>query len=412
MDNISDKNTETIDNLELFANKNKVGDPNKNESEVITIKPENLKEDDFNLDKLLGNMDEPVNTSTNTSSINVNLGDELKLDDLKIDSMNEVKLEDNIFSLNNQPKTDTPSNTSTNTEFLSTSTEPKPVPASSFSYEPSVKVNYDSVPKTEKEIKREKFELLCNLERFETRGIKVSKIFSMDSDYEEMKQEYERIKRKLEVDKSIKFQQKMLIAFVTGIEFLNNKFDPANIHLDGWSESVHENLNDYDDIFEELHEKYKEKAKMAPELRLLITLVGSGFMFHLTQSIFKTTLPGVGDIMKQNPDLMNQFAKAAASSMGESSGMGAGLGNLMGDFMEDRTQQRTRNHSRGEMKGPPNIDEILNKVNTKGKTRIDIDNLSSISESDIDNIKNIDLERKRRKYTGGSDNQNEVTLDI
>ena len=52
----------------------------------------------------------------------------------------------------------------------------------------------------------------------------------MESDYDEMKQEYERIKRKLDVDKSIKFQQ-MLIAFVTGIEFLNNKFDPA-IHLD------------------------------------------------------------------------------------------------------------------------------------------------------------------------------------
>ena len=126
MDNLSNKNTETIDNLELFANKNKVGDPNKNESELITIKPENLKEDDFNLDKLLGNIDEPVNNTKDTNSISVNLGEELKLDDLKLDSMNEVKLEDNIFSINNQPKTDTPSNTSTNTEFLSTSTESKP----------------------------------------------------------------------------------------------------------------------------------------------------------------------------------------------------------------------------------------------------------------------------------------------
>ena len=108
-------------------------------------------------------------------------------------------------------------------------------------------------------------------------------------------------------------------------------------------------------IFLKNYEKYKEKAKMAPEIRLLITLVGSGFMFHLTQSIFKTSLPGVGDIMKQNPDLMNQFAKAAASSMGDSSGLGAGLGNLMGDFMDDRTEQRTRNHSRGEMKGPPTL---------------------------------------------------------
>ena len=38
-----------------------------------------------------------------------------------------------------------------------------------------------------------------------------------------------------------------------------------------------------------------------------------GFMFHLTQTLFKTSLPGVGDIMKQ-PDLMNQFGRAAAGS--------------------------------------------------------------------------------------------------
>ena len=56
----------------------------------------------------------------------------------------------------------------------------------------------------------------------------------------------------------------MLIALVTGIEFLNTKFDPFDIKLEGWSENVHENVNDYDDVFEELHEKYKSKAQMAP----------------------------------------------------------------------------------------------------------------------------------------------------
>ena len=83
----------------------------------------------------------------------------------------------------------------------------------------------------------------------------------------------------------------MLIAFVTAIEFLNNKFDPADLKLDGWSESVHENVHDYDDVFEELHEKYKEKASMAPELKLMLMLGGSGFMFHLTNTMFKSSLP-------------------------------------------------------------------------------------------------------------------------
>ena len=62
----------------------------------------------------------------------------------------------------------------------------------------------------------------------------------MEFDFTEMKREFERITRKMEIDKSVRFQRKMLIAFVTAIEFMNTKFDPLDLKLDGWSESVHE----------------------------------------------------------------------------------------------------------------------------------------------------------------------------
>jgi hypothetical protein len=68
---------------------------------------------------------------------------------------------------------------------------------------------------------------------------------------------------------SCKFQGKMLMAAITGLEFLNNKFDPFDIKLEGWGEQINENIQDYDEIFAELHEKYKSKAKMSPELKLL-----------------------------------------------------------------------------------------------------------------------------------------------
>ena len=128
------------------------------------------------------------------------------------------------------------------------------------------------------------------------------------------KEEFDRLTRRRECDQSVKFQRKMLIALVTAVEFLNTKFDPFDVKLEGWSESVHENVYDYDDVFEELHEKYQSKSKMAPELKLLFMLGGSGFMFHLTNTMFKSSLPGMGDIMKQNPDLARQFAQATASS--------------------------------------------------------------------------------------------------
>ena len=40
-------------------------------------------------------------------------------------------------------------------------------------------------------------------------------------------------------------------------------------------EAVSENIEEYDDVFGELHEKYGSKAKMAPELKLLFMCYGS-----------------------------------------------------------------------------------------------------------------------------------------
>ena len=40
-------------------------------------------------------------------------------------------------------------------------------------------------------------------------------------------------------------------------------------------ESVHENVHDYDDVFEELHEKYKVVQMASPRLKLLLMLGGS-----------------------------------------------------------------------------------------------------------------------------------------
>ena len=117
---------------------------------------------------------------------------------------------------------------------------------------------------------------------------------------------------------------------ITGIEFLNNKFDPFDLKLDGWSEQINENVDDYDEIFAELHEKYKSKAKMAPELKLLFQLGGSAIMLHMTNTMFKSAMPGMDDIMRQNPELMKQFTQAAVNTMSQSS---PNFGNFMGDMM-------------------------------------------------------------------------------
>jgi len=131
----------------------------------------------------------------------------------------------------------------------------------------------------------------------------------------------------------------MLMAVINGIEFLNNKFDPFDIKLDGWSDQINENLNDYDEIFSELHEKYKTKASMAPELKLLFQLGGSAMMVHMTNTMFKSAMPGMDDILRQNPDLMRSFQNAAVNSMAQTSpGFSGFMTGLMNPEMQTPQQ--------------------------------------------------------------------------
>jgi len=177
-----------------------------------------------------------------------------------------------------------------------------------------------SQPKMSKEeLLREKFKYLRKLEALEKKGVELSKKYSMDSPLEEMQGEYETIMDEKVKQKSVKFQGNMMMAIINGIEFLNNRFDPFDIKLDGWSEQINENISDYDDIFGELYEKYKSRASLAPELKLMFQLGGSAMMVHMTNTMFKSAMPGMDDILRQNPDLMRSFQNAAVNSMAQSS---------------------------------------------------------------------------------------------
>jgi Family of unknown function (DUF5767) len=195
---------------------------------------------------------------------------------------------------------------------------------------------------SKEELLREKFKFLRKLEALEQKGVNLTKKYSMESPLAEMQGEYEMIMEEKTKQNSVKFQGNMLMACINGIEFLNNRFDPFDVKLDGWSEQVNENMTDYDDVFGELYEKYKSKASMAPELKLLFQLGGSAMMVHMTNTMFKSAMPGMDDILRQNPDLMRQFQTAAVNSMSQQS---PGFSGFMNNMMNPEPQVP--------MSGPP-----------------------------------------------------------
>ena len=242
------------------------------------------------------------------------------------------------------------------------------------------------------EERKKKIDLINKLNRLETKGYTLSKHFSMDNTLEEIQLEYDRLVDAKNLEGSIRFQRQCLMGAVTGMEFLNGKFNPFDWQLDGWSESVHENVEDYDEVFEELYDKYKGRGNMPPEAKLLMTLVGSGFMFHMSNSFFRQKMAGMGpeDIFRSNPDLAKQFAAAAAQQAGPGFGnfMGAAMGvpqqgppmgmpqmpqgpgafyqasNGMGSppmpqMPQSMAAQNAQSVQRREMRGPSGVDDIL-----------------------------------------------------
>lgn len=219
--------------------------------------------------------------------------------------------------------------------------------------------------KEKKDPKQEKQEILLKLLALEKKGVELTKKYSMASKLSDLRFELELHQGNMEKEMSVKFQQKILMAAVTGLEFANKKFDPIGAKLDGWSESVMDNLDDYESVFERLHEKYKTRAELPPELQLLVTLAGSAFMFHVTKSLFSSALPS-GDNGLQNSEIMKNIAAAMSKSSGpqakpnsnEISGPSMNLANMMRD--DDSISNSTVETSK----------EV--KINEKGKRAINI----------------------------------------
>lgn len=235
--------------------------------------------------------------------------------------------------------------------------------------------------------KKEKSDYLNKLQRLEAKGFPVARKFTMDNSLDEVKTEYFRLVDARQLETSIKFQRQMLMGAITGMEWLNGRFDPFDIKLDGWSENVHENVEDFDEIFEELYDKYKDRGKMSPEMRLIMAVGGSGFMCHVSNSFFRSKMPSMDDVLKNNPMLARQMAQAAAAQAGPGFGnfMGMAMGvpqqgnggppqdpnvAATGAFfgasssvqmpMPDRMpQQNQRPTARREMSGPSGVDDIL-----------------------------------------------------
>ena len=262
-------------------------------------------------------------------------------------------------------------------------------------------------------IEEEKADLLNKLARLEKKGLKINKRLNIYSNVQELRTEVKRVMYGIEVEQSIKFSRRMLIACMTGVEFLNKRYNPFDLQLDGWSESIMENVDDYDGVFEELHNKYKSSVQVAPEVKLIMMVGGSAMMFHLTNSMFKTAIPNMNDVLKQNPDLVKNMMSAVQNTQARQPGAAP----------QDPTQRPVQQESTGgryEMKGPGlDIGSLMGGImmppvmpmNTSAPTiteekEDDMESVSDIVSVSGESTKDVTVKQTRKKRS----KKNEVNL--
>lgn len=109
-----------------------------------------------------------------------------------------------------------------------------------------------------------------------------------DSPYHELKSHMSLLRSEYQMEKSVQMCKKMLVSFASVFEFVNgNYLQSFGLEMDGWSEHVNDNKDEYDEVFEELYEKYQDKVSLPPEMRLIMMIGGSAASYHVMNSMSK-----------------------------------------------------------------------------------------------------------------------------
>ena len=153
-------------------------------------------------------------------------------------------------------------------------------------------VNNNCVDGNFEDVQDQKSFYIYQLKRLEARGHIPNRRLGMEHSLEDIKGEVKRIKKELEVERGVAFCKQGLIFCTNTIEMLNSRYDPFGVELDGWSGFMMSRKDDYEEVFEELYEKYNSSISMAPELKLISMVASSAMMFHLQKSLSKSHIFG------------------------------------------------------------------------------------------------------------------------
>lgn len=286
---------------------------------------------------------------TTSNSMNVDLGELDKLEDelnnLSSSSSNPDTKSisgiggfGNFFGFNNTPKEKEPEKSQNTSEYnLGQATSDGIGNTktwdgfSKMNDIPSEHHSSSSSKLSDREKRRKKRLMIKKIDEWYEKGlIKHNPHFNIDSNYDEVEDEYETALEDKRKKDSIKLQGWWFMTAVNSLEYANSAFNPFDINLEGWGEQVSEDIDSYEEIFSELHDKYKG-GKLSPEISLLLRLGFSAAVVNFTNKALSSATPAFNDVIKQNPELMKMFTNATVNTMSQASPGFAFANNMMRD---------------------------------------------------------------------------------
>jgi hypothetical protein len=241
---------------------------------------------------ILNNTRAPGNTETTDLGFDL-IANNKKINDLKADEEHSNDLDDDIDNI------------------LESDPEQENSVASTIS-NTSIKETRRSAPATEEsyEDKLRKIELLRIFADQKAQGFRLSREYTINSNLADLEMEFQLLKMSKQKKNALKLSQGFLINAVQALEFLNTTYDPIGMDLVGFSEIVSLGVDDYDDVLEELYEKYKNYGrKIEPEIKLVLMISASATSFHASKQLLNK-IPGMENQLKKNPKIINKLGKS------------------------------------------------------------------------------------------------------
>ena len=205
---------------------------------------------------------------------------------------------------------------------------------------------YDNIPKlTPQQIRMKKIELLRKLSELKSKGYKLSKEYSFESPIEEMEYEFDLLKSFADKRNGVKLYKNLIVNAASVTEFANDKYDPFDFQLSGWSQHMNVEVDSYEDVLEELYEKYKGKGnKMSPELKLGLLVLFSASAFHFSKKHL-SNVPGLNTVMKDNPDFLANLVTPKKQTSQYMSEQEISIENQKKELREKEKEQKRNNNN-------------------------------------------------------------------